>query len=77
MLEARVKQASVLKKLLDGESYWRNLEETTSGRDRWILLTLAIKELVSDGNLDCTDEGIVSTLARYVIPMSSTRVHTI
>ncbi|RSH87096.1 proliferating cell nuclear antigen [Saitozyma podzolica] len=35
MLEARVKQASVLKKLLD-----------------------AIKELVTDGNLDCTDEGI-------------------
>ncbi|KAL7420896.1 proliferating cell nuclear antigen [Cryptotrichosporon argae] len=35
MLEARVKQASVLKKLLD-----------------------AIKELVTDGNLDCSDEGI-------------------
>ncbi|WRT70890.1 proliferating cell nuclear antigen (pcna) [Kwoniella shivajii] len=35
MLEARVKQAAVLKKLLD-----------------------AIKELVTDGNLDCTDEGI-------------------
>ncbi|ORY27996.1 proliferating cell nuclear antigen, N-terminal domain-domain-containing protein [Naematelia encephala] len=35
MLEARLKQASVLKKLLD-----------------------AIKELVTDGNLDCTDEGI-------------------
>ncbi|OXG43807.1 proliferating cell nuclear antigen (pcna) [Cryptococcus neoformans] len=35
MLEARVKQAVVLKKLLD-----------------------AIKELVSDGNLDCTEEGI-------------------
>ncbi|KAK4685731.1 proliferating cell nuclear antigen, partial [Tremellales sp. Uapishka_1] len=35
MLEARIKQASVLKKLLD-----------------------AIKELVTDGNLDCTDEGI-------------------
>ncbi|TXT12936.1 hypothetical protein VHUM_01337 [Vanrija humicola] len=35
MLEARVKQAAVLKKLLD-----------------------AIKELVTDGNLDCSDEGI-------------------
>ncbi|WVQ72730.1 proliferating cell nuclear antigen (pcna) [Cryptococcus sp. DSM 104548] len=35
MLEARVKQAVVLKKLLD-----------------------AIKELVTDGNLDCSDEGI-------------------
>lgn len=79
MLEARVKQASVLKKLLDGTSsaecsrpgmrnVWRaeiNFDfptgpsHTTPDTARADHIT-AIKELVTDGNLDCSDEGIVS-----------------
>ena len=81
MLEARVKQASVLKKLLDGTPILtmsispRSIPPDlhTSGPIKADRLPkqispadgsffLAIKELVTDGNLDCTDEGIVSAI---------------
>ena len=53
MLEAKLSEAAILKRLLDGESntQWLELHALTPG--------LAIKELVADANFECNDEGIV------------------
>ncbi len=66
MLEARIKQAAVLKKLLDGR-WWFQDRFHFYDSDMYGMTTCidipsptAIKELVTDGNLDCTEEGIVS-----------------
>jgi proliferating cell nuclear antigen len=54
MLEAKLAEAGILKKLLDGDFHLCSLIEKHSTWDRLI----AIKELVTDANFECNEEGI-------------------
>jgi len=57
MLEAKLSEAGTLKKLLDGV-----LDASLSIQTRFLGLTqfsTAIKELVTDANFECNEEGIV------------------
>lgn len=55
MLEAKLSEAGTLKKLLDG-----TLDASLSTETRFFLhLPAAIKELVTDANFECNEEGIV------------------
>jgi hypothetical protein len=57
MLEARLNEASVLKKLLECERL--NIKSCyTRVADAF---PIAIKELVTDANFECNEEGIVSS----------------
>ena len=67
MLEAKLSEAALLKRLLDGMfpriSFSPLLPQSTR---------LAVKELVSDANFECNEEGIVST--RFIsLPPHATR----
>lgn len=53
MLEAKLQEAGILKKLLDGERY---LVIYTTMLP--LMPCAAIKELVTDANFECTEEGI-------------------
>jgi hypothetical protein len=55
MLEARLAEAVILKRLLDG--IFLPLFCCVISND---VLLLAIKELVTDANFECNEEGIVS-----------------
>ena len=54
MLEARLAEAAILKRLLDGK--YILLSHSTFLQAR---LLSAIKELVTDANFECNEEGIV------------------
>jgi proliferating cell nuclear antigen len=55
MLEAKLSEAGTLKKLLDGM-----LDASLSAETRFFSqLPAAIKELVTDANFECNEEGIV------------------
>lgn len=56
MLEARLAAASVLKRLLDG--LWSR-DVFISLIDRVFETRSAIKELVTDANFECSEDGLV------------------
>lgn len=55
MLEARLKEAALLKRLLDCEQFIR-VDSSSCSR----CVSPAVKELVADANFECNEEGIVS-----------------
>jgi len=61
MLEAKLSEAGTLKKLLDGVvvSYTSLFPKNTDHRVFFSFLFSAIKELVTDANFECNEEGIV------------------
>jgi hypothetical protein len=67
MLEAKLAEAQTLKKLLEGTRLGRT-------QTRFISFTTpAIKELVSDANFQCGEEGIVRVSRHFA---SDTRILT-
>lgn len=56
MLEAKLEEAAVLKRLLDG----KGILSITSATRLTKNVLIAIKELVNDANFECNEEGIVS-----------------
>ena len=56
MLEAKLSEAALLKRLLDGMFPRVSFSPLHPQSTR-----LAVKELVSDANFECNEEGIVST----------------
>lgn len=55
MLEAKLSEAAILKRLLDGRRDSNHIGDPTR-----LITFLAIKELVADANFECNEEGIVS-----------------
>lgn len=59
MFEARLKEAALLKRLLDCELLYIAVFSSIS-LDTYVTFLLAVKELVTDANFECNEEGIVS-----------------
>jgi hypothetical protein len=66
MLEARLQEAALLKRLLDCKLYSRQIFMAGLIRQNFA----AIKELVTDANFECNEEGIVGLLPPAVVSSS-------